>query len=262
MIPRSACSGGLSGRIAIMLVVRYSVLLILLVYALPLTGQEIRFIDLSSTEQRTQLRHPPAPASQCNPEAHCVGEVVGATSVGDGAPDWRDPRSLGGYVLGVAPYIDPKKPFESEFKVLNTGRVPIELPVSPHLSDLQPSDESSTFSYLSLALVVRVEGDTQGDHVLCIGFVELFGSPQREGSLLALRPAEWIRVKANVKLTTCSLEAGPAQLRGEFWLRRNTFRPQPGGALNEVQNLYPNATPTPPIAIHLLREPDRGQTKQ
>jgi len=108
-------------------------------------------------------------------------------------------------LLSVPPTeIRPAEPFEIEFKITNTGRAPIEVPVNPHLSDLQPSDESVAFSYLNLALVVRGDGglEAQGQNVPALGFVELYGSDEHDGSIVELRPAEWIRVKAAVKLTT------------------------------------------------------------
>jgi hypothetical protein len=157
--------------------------------------------------------------------------------------------------------MNPAEPFEAEFKVLNTGTAPIEIPVSPHLSDLQPQDESVAFGYLSLALVVHAEGEPQGPDVSSIGFIELYGSPDHEGSVLVLRPGERIRVRATVKLNTFSVEPISAQFRGESWLRRNIFHPQPGGAFTETHNLYPNSTPTPSIAV-LLRPVHSDQPKQ
>jgi hypothetical protein len=244
------------------LATRFLLLRGLLASAWPLLGQEVKFIDLSATRQRTELRYPPSPPSDCN-EGGCLGGGSGGVSVGDGAPDPRDPRAPGIYVLAVFPInIAADKPFETEFKVFNSGRANIELPVSLHLSDLQPSDESTAFSYLTLALVVSVERDTQSGRVPCSGFVQLFGSHEREGTLLVLRPGEWIRVRATVKLAMCSLDEGPVELRGKFWLRRNTFHPQPGGAFQEIHNLYPNTTPTPSVAAHLSREPDRSHKYQ
>jgi hypothetical protein len=184
---------------------------------------------------------------------HCLGGGSGGGSVGDGAPDWRDPHALGIYLLRVTPTeINPAQPFRVEFKILNTGTAPIELPVSPHLSDLQPSDESVAFSYFSLALAVRGEGETQRPDVACVGFVELYGSPDHSESMMALRPGEWIRVSANVKLLTWPSEPASARFRGDFWLRKNTFHPHPGGQFIEAQNLYPNDTPTPFVAVRLL----------
>jgi len=237
----------------------------LLVLAWPyfLTAQEVRYIDISNVRLRTELRYPPAPPPECK-EGACIGGGSGGISVGHGAPDQRDPHALGVYLLRVTPTeIRPTEPFEAEFKVTNTGRVPIEVPVYPHLSDLQPSDESVAFSYFSLALVVRGEGDPegQGQNVPALGFVELYGSHEHNGSLVELRPAEWIRVKANVKLSTWPLEPVIARLRGSFWLQRNTFRPQSGGAFTEIQNLYPNDTPTPSIPVHLISPAPHGNPK-
>jgi hypothetical protein len=224
---------------------------LLLVLAWPglLNAQEIRYIDISNILPRTELRHPPAPQSN----SKGLGGGEGGGSVRDGAPDYRDPHALGIYLLRVTPRdISPAEPFQVEFKILNTGTAPIELPVSPHLSDLQPNDESVAFSYFSLALVVRGEGETQRPDVACMGFVELCGSLDHPESMMVLRPGEWIRVSANVKLLTWPSEPVSTRFQGDFSLRKNTFHPHPGGQFMEAQNLYPNATRTPYVAVRLL----------
>ena len=228
---------------------------LLLVLALPclLKAQEVRYIDLTVVRQRTELRHPPAPPSDCRVGAGCLGGGYGGVSMGDGAPDRRDPHALGIYLMRVTPTdINAAEPFQVEFKILNTGTASIELPVSPHLSDLQPSDESVAFNYSSLALVVRGEAEPQGPPVDSIGFVELFGLSERAESVMVLRPGEWIRVTANIKLLKCPSVPVSARFRGDFWLRRNTFHPHPGGQSIEVNNQYPNNTTTPFVAVHLL----------
>jgi hypothetical protein len=164
------------------------------------------------------------------------------------------------YLLRVSPTdIDPVNPFEAEFRVLNTGLAPIEVPVSPHLSDLQPSDASAAFSYLSLALVVQVEGPQRGTP--SVGFVQLYGTTDHEGTTLVLKPGEWIRVGGKVTLQNWPALAS-TRVRGEFWLRLNTFQPHPGGGSTKIDNLYPNASPTPWIDIRLLRVASPKQPKQ
>ena len=233
-------------------------LFLLLVLPCPglLRAQEMKFIDISNARQRTELRYPPAP--KCKSGMLCDG--YGGGSVGDGAPDRRDPHALGIYLLRVTPTdINPAEPFQVEFKILNSGTAPIEIPVYPHLSDLQPNDESMAFSYFSVALVVRGEGETQTTYVDCFGFVELYGSPDHPESMMVLRPGEWIRVTANVLLRKSPEQPISLRFRGDFWLRKNTFRPHPGGQSTDAQNLYPNTTQTPYVPVRLL--PPSGSKK-
>jgi hypothetical protein len=181
--------------------------------------------------------------------------------VADGAPDTKDPRALGVHLVRVVPTdINPSEPLEAEFQVLNTGLTPIEIPVWPHLSDLQPRDDSMTFSYLSLGLVIRVSDEPLGPDESSFGVVELYGAPDDARTVLPLRPGEWIRVRANVKLSSPLQEPHNVHLRGSFWLRSNTFHPSQGGTFTEIRNLYPNVTPTPSLPARILRP--SSQTKQ
>lgn len=205
-----------------------------------LCAQEVQFIDLVSIQQRVELRYPPAPSV-----VNGVAGGFGGEAIGDGAPDIRDPHALGLYLEKIgADGFDPAPPFEAEFKVLNTGRAPIELPVSPHLSDLQPSDSSREFSYLSLALAVSVVEDASS-----IGYVQLYGAADHEGTIRILQPGEWIRVKAKLKLQPQPPFFSTFRLRPGWWLRKNTFLPGPGGYFTQMNNLYPNDTPTPFVRV-------------
>ena len=108
------------------------------------------------------------------------------------------------------------------------------------------------FHYSSLALVVRSEAEPQGPPVDSLGFVELFGSPEHAESMMLLRPGEWIRVRASVKLLKRPSAPVSARFRGDFWLRKNTFHPHPGGQFIEINNQYPNTTPTPFVPVRLF----------
>ena len=226
---------------------RFISLLLLLTCPVFVRAQEVKILDISDVQQRITLRYPPAPPPECGEKGKsCVGSGSAGVSIADGAPDYRDPQALAVYLLSVSPTeIDPTQPFEAEFRVLNTGIVPLEIPVFPHLSDLQPSDESAIFSYFSLALVVRVDTPPQQ-----AGFVELYGASDHEGTILVLKPGEWIRVRAKIKLQNWP-RLPSTRMRGEFWLRRNTFQPHPGGGFTSIENLYPNSTPTPWINIRI-----------
>ena len=231
-------------------------LLFLLATSALLEAQEVRAVDLLNVKQHTELRFPPAP-SECTPEG-CVGGCVGGSSVADGAPDPRDPRALGVALDRVTPTDITLDAFEAEFRLLNTGLAPINVPVWPHLSDLQPSSESQQFSYLSLALQVRLSGTgrTQGSG---IGWIELYGSGEHEDTIITLKPGGWVRVKAKVKLHTWPTEPMDAQLRGDFWLHDNVFKPQVCGGFTEAVNVYPNHTLFPALAVHFspIRQPQK-----
>jgi hypothetical protein len=62
---------------------------LLILFTLPrlLMAQEIKYMDLTDVRQRTELRHPPAPQSDCKEGTGCIGGGYGGGSVGDGAPD-------------------------------------------------------------------------------------------------------------------------------------------------------------------------------
>ena len=221
--------------------------LLLLANSALLEAQEVRVVDLLNVNQRTGLRFPSAP-SDCIPSEPCGGGV-GGVGVADGAPDPRDPRALGVALDRVTPTDITLDTFEAEFRVLNTGLAPINVPVWPHLSDLQPSLESQPFSYLSLALEVRLTG-TGPAQALGVGWAELYGSAEREDTIITLKPGEWVRVKAQVKLHTWPSKPVEAQLRGDFWFHDNVFKPQLGGGFTEAVSVYRNHTLFLAVPIH------------
>ena len=215
--------------------------LFLLLWPGILQSQEIKFVDLSNVRQRTELRSPPTQQRDCAASQGCVGGGYGGGSVADGGPDPRDPHALGVALDSVVPTDITLDPFEAEFRIINTGLVSFDLPVSPHLSDLQPSDEWQTFQYLSLALEIRLSG-IGPVQALGVGYVELYGSVEHEDTIVTLKPGQWVRVKAKLKLHTWPSQPVEAQLRGDFWLHKNVYKPHEGAAFTEVVNDYPNHT--------------------
>jgi hypothetical protein len=207
----------------------------------------VRVVDLLNVKQRTELRFPPAP-SECRPD-ECVHGCVGGSFVAEGAPNLHDQRVLGVALDRVTPTDITLDAFEADLRLLNTGLAPIDVPVWPHLSDLQPSSELQPFSYLSLALQVQLSG-TGPRQALGIGWVQLYGSAERGDTIITLKPGEWVRVRANVKLHTWPTIPTEAQLRGNFWLHDNVFKPQNCGGFTEAVNIYTNHTLFPALAVH------------
>src|SRR5262249_16902583 len=108
------------------------------------------------------------------------------------------------------------------------------------------------FIYFSLALVTKAKSEQQASALSSVGYVQLYGAGDHKESMLTLEPGEWIRVRGEVNLWVCFSESVAISLQGEFWLRTNTFCPHLGGSSTEINNLYPNVTPTPATAVHFL----------
>jgi hypothetical protein len=229
-------------------------MLLLLAGSALLEAQEVKVVNLLNVEQRTTLRVPP---SDCTAGGLCAGGVGG--SVADSAPDPRDPHALGVALDHVTPTDVTLEPFEAEFRILNTGLVSIDVPVSPHLSDLQPPAEWQSFSYFSLALVVRLS-NTCPKQASGVGWVELYGSAEHEDTMITLKPGQWVRVKAKIKLHTWPSKPMEAQLRGDFWLRKNVFKPHDGSEFTEAVNVYPNHTALPTVTVDF--SPTRSTQRQ
>ena len=99
-----------------------------------------------------------------------------------------------------------------------------------------------------------MNADPQGLQVQSGTGIELYGSEDHEGTVLTLKPGEWIRVKTQVKLHNWPLQPVSVRMNGTFLLRKITYVPHPGGSSRTINNLYPNRTPTPwSDPVELLR---------
>ena len=214
---------------------------VLVLTSTALIAQQVKFIDLTLTTQRVELRFPPA-----LPVEDGFGGGTASDSIGDCGLGIHDPRSLTVYVQSaIARDKESTTPFEIEFKVLNTGKIPLRLPVSPHLSDLQPQDSSAKFTYMSLALSVSPVEDRSA-----IGYVELYGKEEAPDTLITINPGEWLRVEAMVKFASWKLPpAGSAQLVPGYWIHRVTFQPKPGGYSSAADGICINQDSAPEVPV-------------
>jgi hypothetical protein len=164
-------------------------------------AQEVGSIDLTQIVARTELRHP-APRSDEVTDRRSGGSIADLRH--DDCDARNAPKDAGAlrttlvwldrdeYAVG-----DHQK---FEVRIENVGSVPVEMPFSPHLADLQPVDASQKFGYS----VVRVEfwiGGTRWEWTSSEGEVALYGASQHPGTILTMHPGEWVRIIGTGKIT-------------------------------------------------------------
>lgn len=217
-------------------------------------AQEVQFIDLTAAPQRVEIRRPPPPPE--SNAGHGVGAAHFGLLIGDCGADVRDPHSAAVHLDGVdGREIDPSAPIQAEFRFVNTGPLPINVPVSPDRADLQPPDPSAPFTWLSLALAVRVR-----DVPDSIAYVELYGAADHNGTTRVLGPGEWIRIKANIRLKSQPACTSMTLMPG-FWMRSNSIRATAEGIDERADNICSiNQTPTTPVTV-LCQQANGGSVR-
>ena len=167
-------------------------LVALCVYPSFCRAQQAASIDLTQVEQRVDLRRPPA--REGDPAGHrgIIEPVNSCYPVPKDAPAvqttlvWVDQDQ---YAAG--------DDIKFEVRILNTGSVPLKLPFSPHLADLQPADPARKFAYSELG--VGLELSSVLPHVSFTsnvggGGVTLYGHESHPGTMLTLQPGEWVQI--------------------------------------------------------------------
>ena len=146
-------------------------------------AQEVQYIDLSSRSE--SLAHDLPPGSMI--EAYsCVG------------PKDSIPQKAGISLERIETTdLYPRQRIASEFRVENIGTTPLNLPIHPTLTDLQPKDLATSFVYYRMRLPLEALITAEGS-ALDVGGLELYGSLKRLDTFLTLKPGESIRVKGNV----------------------------------------------------------------
>ncbi len=194
-------------------------------------GQEVRFVDLTTNEQRIALRSTPPPKqTHLSPDGSAgVGASSQSLVVGDCGLGANEPRALQTTVTWIdrLSYQEGDS-IEWEVKIENSGSVPISLAASPHRSDLQPRDASEPFSYeeTGIGLAIRTE-----DGRIDLAHVSVYGSPSGPGTMVTLEVGEWIRVRSRSRIEfsnmkTARILGGEAVAR--LWLHHGKITPAPG----------------------------------
>jgi hypothetical protein len=163
------------------------------------SAQEIAALDLTKIDARVDLRRPRATseisvgysgaesANYCPLSKHKTGGLRTSLVSLDRAD----------YQIGDE--------LTFEVTVQNIGSVPIRIPFSPHLADLQPSDPAEKFSYYELQIALWIAGDGWWTTA---GGAMLYGADSHANTVLTVKPGEWVRLaaKGNLQLDHDVLE--------------------------------------------------------
>jgi hypothetical protein len=164
-------------------------------------AQEVGSIDFPQIVAHTELRHP-APRSDEATDRRGGGGIVDSRHDDCDVPN--APKDAGALRITLV-WLDRDEYAvgdhqKFEVRIENVGSVPVEMPFSPHLADLQPVDASQKFGYS----VVRVEfwiGGTRWEWTSSEGEVALYGASQHPGTMFTMHPGEWVRIIGSGKIT-------------------------------------------------------------
>jgi hypothetical protein len=146
-------------------------------------AQEVQYVDLSSPNE--SLGHD-LPSGSMIEAYSCVGPKESTPQKAGISLEWIETTDL-----------YPRQRISAEFRVENIGTTPLNLPVHPTLTDLQPKDPATSFVYYRMRLPLEALITAEG-WAVDAGGLELYGSLKRPDTFLTLQPGESIRVKGNV----------------------------------------------------------------
>jgi hypothetical protein len=104
-----------------------------------------------------------------------------------------------------------------EVRLENTGSGPLQIPISPYLSDLQPGladgATSSKFSFSRLRVQIWLAGQDSTQQKTWSSSVgagtNLYGSSDHPGTIVTLQPGEWVRIVGSGVIAPPGSEALP-----------------------------------------------------
>jgi hypothetical protein len=171
-----------------------------------LQAQEVAFLDLTQVAPRTEFRRP-APVAEGN-------EIHGGSNASYGCQDFRKPIGrLQTTLVGLdrSQYHENDRP-EIEVKIENIGNQPVQIPISPHVADLQPQDPGQKFGYEEITILLWI-GGIGWDQSTSVG-TNLYGRDDHAETLLTLNPGEWVRISAKSALGFQFNNQGRSDIRG------------------------------------------------
>ena len=150
-------------------------------------ADEVASIDLTTVEARTELRRArPAQGERFR------GDAVHQSNFCDSSSENAVLVRVALIALDATRYRVGDRPrFEVTFE--NLDSMPLSIPFSPHLADLQPEEPSQKFAYSELRLALWIaageewSANTGGD-------VTLYGDDRHSGTMLTLNQGDWVRI--------------------------------------------------------------------
>ena len=150
-------------------------------------AQEIASVDLTKVEGRVSLRRPKA-------TSHMTAARSGAQSITRCPDSNQNSGELDTSLVSLdrTQYQIGEEP-KFEVRLQNTGSIPIRIPISPNLADLQPKDPAKQFAYYELEIVLWIAADGRWS-TNTGGSAALYGNDDYTNTMLTLEPGQWIRV--------------------------------------------------------------------
>lgn len=227
----------------------------LLILSISANAQEVAYLDLTGVTPRAEVRHPMASERECRVQRMCEffkDEVIG----GDVASG--DRRALRTTLMWMdkLEYHDGDRA-ECEVMIENIGEVPVDIPWTPHLGDLQPADDRSSFDASTFGVSIELTWSTGESSQ--IGAFILFGSPAHAGTVLPLKPGESARLRGRITLSLLSYKGAKLPPLGDSggaiansWLRLVRYSPQHGGLVVKERNIYPHRYSGDPLNVRIV----------
>ena len=219
------------------------------------TAQEIAFLDLTGVKLRVDLRNPPSPPPQCNKQGVCSGGGYSGMSIACGGAAPGELRADLTY-LDRFEYYD-EDTAEIETTIENVGEIPLQLPWTPHLADLQPEDESAKFRVYEFQVGLFLNW---GEHYsMSVGWLNLYGDSTQPATIVTLNPGERLRIRGQIKIFATqadgiklpALELS-ARASAKTLFREVEYIPHPGGMSEQISNANPKEIPGRDQPVHIL----------
>jgi hypothetical protein len=205
------------------------------------TAQEIAFLDLTGVRPRVDLRYPPSPPARCNKEV-CSGGGYGGIGIGCGGAAPGELR-VNLIYLDRSEYFDGDMA-EIETTIENVGKIPLQIPWTPHRADLQPPDARTRFRVYEFQVGLFLNWADGSSTSL--GWINLYGDPAQPETMVMLDPGERVRIRGQVEISATHADgiALPALELAQRASAKTLFRkvgyvPRPGGMSEQISNGSP-----------------------